>query len=65
MPAERVEAVAKKKQRVKKSVIKRLDAEMIAGAEKLAGVGVPDSEGKISAEVLDAVRAPVSVGVKK
>jgi len=47
--AERVKSVAKKKKRVEKCVVERLDAEMIASAKKCLGVGVPDGEGEISA----------------
>ena len=63
--AESGEGVAEEEERFERYVVEGFDAEMIASAEKCAGVCVPDGEGEIATEVRDAVGSPEGVGVEK
>src|SRR5258708_27673091 len=45
-------------------IIKRLDTEMITGAEKVLLAPIPDRKGEVTDEVLDAILTPRSIGIK-
>src|SRR5262249_5510435 len=65
MKSDTIQGVAEDQAVREPRVVERLDPEMVAGTEQAALPPVPDGEGEVTEQILDALLAPNMVGVQE
>lgn len=64
MLTDTIEGITEDHARTDMGVVKGFDAHMVAGAEQLSPQIIPNSEGEITKQALDTIRAPAAIATQ-